>query len=394
MWQASFAYSSGRPRRGGNGIDAPSASRASWGRAASRGVSNSPGAIVQTRMPSRARSRAAGKVKPTTPPFDAEYAVWPIWPSKAAIEAVITTAPRSPSASGSPAAIAAAARRSTLKVPIRFTRTKVSNGWSAAGPSFFTVRSAHPTPRHDTASRSPSTDSTAACTCASSVTSAAMNAPPISAASAPPRSSFRSATVTRAPRAASSRAVASPSPDAPPATSARIPFSSIGRGSLYPGAPEERRREPRQHPRPVQPPVQPLRLALHGPQPVRADVLQHLELHGAALVLAPAAHDPPVPPDRGAGVPGRVEDLLLVRPEVPAALVPAHRGGVEWRQQRRPRLDRLGPGGGVRAQETRLPRGLHPPRPPRPEPAPHHRPARPRGEPGAVVRRAPPGTRR
>src|ERR687895_504941 len=172
---------------------------------------------------------------------------------------------------------------------------------------------------------------------------------------AAPRSSFRSATVTRAPRAASSRAVASPSPEAPPATKAPIPFSSIGRGSLYLGAPEERRREPRQHPRPVQPPAQPLRLALHGPQPVRADVLQHLELQGAALVLAPAAHDPPVPPDRGARVPGRVEDLLLVRPEVPAALVPAHRGGVEWRQQRRPRLDPLGGGGGVPQQEAPLP---------------------------------------
>src|ERR671919_3013625 len=271
------------------------------------------------------------------------------------MEAVMTTAPRSPSALGSPAAIAAAESRSTLKVPIRFTRTTVSNGWSAAGPSFFTVLSAHPIPAQDTASRSPSTDSTAACTCASSVTSAAMNAPPISAASGAPRSSFRSATVTRAPRAASSRAVASPSPEAPPASSAPIPFSSIGRGSLYRGAPEERRREPRQHPRPVQPPAQPLRLALHASQPVCADVLQHLELQGAALVLAPAAHDPPVPPDRGARVPCRVEDLLLVRPEVPGALVPAHRGGVERRQQRRPRLDRLGRLEVVRQQEARLP---------------------------------------
>src|ERR687892_1322474 len=210
-------------------------------------------------------------------------------------------------------------------------------------------------PAQETASRSPSTDSTAACTCASLVTSVAANAPPISAASEAPRSSFRSATVTRAPRAASSRAVASPSPEAPPATSAPIPFSSIGRGSLYRGAPEERRREPGQHPRPVQPLRQSLRLALHGPVPVRADVLQHLELHRAALVLAPAAHDPPVPPDRGAGVSGRVEDLLLVRPEVPAALVPAHRGGVEWRQKRRPRLDRLGRLEVVRQQVARLP---------------------------------------
>src|SRR5215210_1388235 len=72
MWQARRAYSSGRPRRGGCGTCAPSASRASSGRPASRGVSNRPGAIVQTLMPRRARSRAAGRVRPTTPPFDAE----------------------------------------------------------------------------------------------------------------------------------------------------------------------------------------------------------------------------------------------------------------------------------------------------------------------------------
>ena len=58
----------------------------------------------------------------------------------------MTTAPRSPPSSGSFAAIAAARSRSTLKVPIRFTRTTVSNGWSAAGPSLPTVRSAQPMP--------------------------------------------------------------------------------------------------------------------------------------------------------------------------------------------------------------------------------------------------------
>ena len=38
----------------------------------SSGVSNVPGAIVLTRMPRLARSRAAGSVRPTMPPFDAE----------------------------------------------------------------------------------------------------------------------------------------------------------------------------------------------------------------------------------------------------------------------------------------------------------------------------------
>src|SRR5829696_366274 len=151
-------------------------------------------------MPSRARSRAAGSVRPT--------------------------APRSPSASGSFAAIAAAARRSTLNVPMRFTRTTVSKGWRAAAPSLPTVRSAQPIPAQDTANRSSSALSTAARTCASSVTSALEKLPPISCASAAPRSSFTSAIVTRAPRAASSRDVASPRPDAPPATKAPLPLSS------------------------------------------------------------------------------------------------------------------------------------------------------------------------
>ncbi len=56
---------------------------------------------------------------PTTPPFEAEYAIWPTWPSNAAIEAVLTQTPRSPSSSGSFAIIALAAKRSTLNVPIR-----------------------------------------------------------------------------------------------------------------------------------------------------------------------------------------------------------------------------------------------------------------------------------
>ena len=43
--------------------------------------------------------------------------------------------------------MALAARRSTLKVPIRFTTTTVSKAASPAGPSFFTVRSAQPCPR-------------------------------------------------------------------------------------------------------------------------------------------------------------------------------------------------------------------------------------------------------
>ena len=62
------------PRRLGNGIDAPSAACASGGSSPSSGVSNRPGAIVTTRMPNCASSRASGSVSATMPPFDAAYA--------------------------------------------------------------------------------------------------------------------------------------------------------------------------------------------------------------------------------------------------------------------------------------------------------------------------------
>ena len=61
IWSASDANSGGRPRREGNGIVAARAWRAGSGIVISSGVSKSPGAIVQTRIPSFARSRAIGK---------------------------------------------------------------------------------------------------------------------------------------------------------------------------------------------------------------------------------------------------------------------------------------------------------------------------------------------
>ena len=63
-------------------------------------MSKIPGAIVTQRIFDTARSRAIGSVIPTMPPLEAEYAAWPIWPSKAATEAVLTITPRS-SPSGS-----------------------------------------------------------------------------------------------------------------------------------------------------------------------------------------------------------------------------------------------------------------------------------------------------
>ena len=63
------------------------------------GVSCGPGAIAITRIPWRPSSRASWIVRLTMPPFDAVYAAWPNCPSHAAVEAVFTITPRSPSSS-------------------------------------------------------------------------------------------------------------------------------------------------------------------------------------------------------------------------------------------------------------------------------------------------------
>ena len=70
---------------------------------------------------------------PTTPPLDAEYAAWPIWPSNAATEAVLMMTPRS-SPIGSFLAMRSADRRSTLNVPIRLTSTTFLKASSGNGP--------------------------------------------------------------------------------------------------------------------------------------------------------------------------------------------------------------------------------------------------------------------
>src|SRR4051794_12276884 len=148
----------------------------------------------------------------------------------------MTTAPRSPSSPGSFCAIAPADRRSTLNVPIKFTRRTISNGCRLAGPFLPTVRSAQPTPAHETAKRTPpnasTVPSTAAFTSSSAVTSALNATPPSSSASALAASSFRSAMATRAPRSASARAVAAPRREAPPATIVPASLRSMRPGTL------------------------------------------------------------------------------------------------------------------------------------------------------------------
>ena len=139
----------------------------------SSGVWNNPGAMVTTRMASDARSRAIGSVMPTMPPLDAEYAAWPICPSNAAIDAVLTMTPRS-SPTRSSWLMRSAARRMTLKVPIRLIsmmRWKSSRG---NAPCLPTVLIALPVPAQlTTTRRSPSSAATssAAATASASRTS-------------------------------------------------------------------------------------------------------------------------------------------------------------------------------------------------------------------------------
>src|SRR5690348_5408401 len=72
MCSTSAAYSSGLPKRVGNGTLAARLSCTFCGMPSSKGVAKSPGAIALTRIPVRANSRAAGKVSATMPPLEAE----------------------------------------------------------------------------------------------------------------------------------------------------------------------------------------------------------------------------------------------------------------------------------------------------------------------------------
>src|SRR5688572_24869784 len=221
MWRTSAAYSSGRPRRGGKGTCAPSDARTSSLIPCSIGVSKIPGAMVITRMPKRASSRAMGSVMPFTPAFEAAYAAWPICPSIEATDDVLTITPRSPPAKGGCTLILAAARRITLNVPVRLMRTARSNVASAWGPVFPTTRSPGATPAQLIAPwmapKAEAQSSTAAWTWASSVTSVFTKRASAPAADQP-AASFKSAMTTLPPASASMRAVAAPRPEPPPAT--------------------------------------------------------------------------------------------------------------------------------------------------------------------------------
>src|SRR6267378_3768119 len=69
---ARLPYSEASPSRAGCGTCAPRLLRASSFSPINSGVRNRPGAMVLTRIFWLARSRAAGSVRPTTPPLEAE----------------------------------------------------------------------------------------------------------------------------------------------------------------------------------------------------------------------------------------------------------------------------------------------------------------------------------
>src|SRR5581483_3560783 len=183
-----------------------------------------------------ARSRAIGSVMPTTPPFDAEYAAWPICPSNAAADAVLITTPRSPSAFGAFFAICAAASRITLNVPIRLISITLVKIASGIGPSRPTVFIAAPTPAQLTATwivpKRATAFPIAALTSASLVTSAGAKRTrsPSSAATLSPAAPGRSTITARPPAPTSSWTVARPSPDAPPVTNATVSAVRMRRG--------------------------------------------------------------------------------------------------------------------------------------------------------------------
>ncbi len=163
---------------------------------------------------------------PTIPAFEAEYAACPIWPSNAAIEAVLMITPRSSPSPGVLPVIAAAARRITLNVPVRLI-LMISSKWSSGnGPFLLTVFVALASPAQLTAVFIDPNFFTAASidcfTLSSFVTSVFTKSArsPNSAARVVPRSSAVSRIAAAPPAFIISRTTASPNPEAPPVTSA------------------------------------------------------------------------------------------------------------------------------------------------------------------------------
>src|SRR5438876_3578052 len=185
--------------------------------------------------------------------------------------------PRSPSSLGGLCAISAAARRSTLKVPVRLTAITRANSSSGIGPCLVTVRMAAPTPAHlthtCTGPERSTACSTAACTSSALVTSAGVKraGAPSRRATSSPADPGRSRMTALPPFSTIISTVAPPRPDAPPVTSATAPASFMGRlhsqigsptpGEACAGAPrrEDSGADAPRSPRPPAPHARPLR---------------------------------------------------------------------------------------------------------------------------------------
>ena len=133
--------------------------------------------------------------------------------------------PRLPlSERGSNSVIRAAHRRSTLKVPIRFTLMTCWKRSRSCGPSRPTILDAGAIPAQLTAIRGAPHSFTICCRAASTdsalETSASSAHPPISLAVFWAPSMSQSSTATRAPRPDNICAVTAPMPEPPPVTSA------------------------------------------------------------------------------------------------------------------------------------------------------------------------------
>ena len=138
----------------GTGSERRAASRASCGSAASSGVSNVPGAIVMTRMPRLGEIASRGQRQADDAALRRRVGDLPDLSVEGGDRSGVDADAALVASSGSLSFIAAAAKRSTLNVPIRLIRSTVSNGMSWCGPRLDAVRSAQPTPAQQTLMRS------------------------------------------------------------------------------------------------------------------------------------------------------------------------------------------------------------------------------------------------
>src|SRR5204863_3402438 len=100
----------------------------------------------------------------------------------------------------------------------------------------------------------------------------------------------------------------------------------------------ERRAEPRHHPGAAEPRLQPSALGLHEGAGRATHLLEQANDDPPILRLRPAADHSPVGPYGRSGVAVPVEEAAAVRPEVPIAFLPPHRGGIEAGEQAGPRI--------------------------------------------------------